>query len=251
MMRMMVLYNTDLFDQFLIYCILCVGEVDSIDDFEVGVDEECEEETKYSQLDHFIGLNGGGAIAVKRSSESVSSLSSTTLHDPTSSKVEQGEVENDEIPKNSRINDHIPGSKQGHSSDSEGSGDQRDGFDFNYRLSSREYLSPSMEKSTFSILFDYSKLKDSTFSSGSFDFMNNSTIPKTMSPRDKKHHAFADKIRMVQVNSFHSGAIWTMKFSHAGNYLCTAGHDTNVVVWSFSSKQAEEKVRPNMIGMIA
>eukprot|EP01036_Dinobryon_divergens_P028727 gene28727-37721_t len=213
------------------------GEVDSIDDFEVGVVEECEEETKYSQLDHFVGLNGGGAVAVKRNCESVSSLSSTTLHDPTTSKIDHGEeVENDEIPRNSRIHDHITGTKEGRSSDSEGSGDQRDGFDFNYRLSSREYLSPSVEKATFSLLFENSKL-----SSSSLEFMNNSSIPKTMSPRDKKHHAFADKIRMVQVNSFHSGAIWTMKFSHSGNYLCTAGHDTNVVVWSFSSKRAEKK----------
>ena len=215
-------------------------------------DDECEEETKYSSLDHFMGLNGEGNGVLKRSSESISSLSSTTMHYPATAKVD-GEVDIDEKTRTSRINDHLPGSKQGvgHSSDSEGSGEQRDGFDLNYRLSSREYLSPSMEKAAFSILFDYQKLKDSIQPGGSLDFMSHSGVPKTMSSRDKKHHAFADKLRMVQVNSFHSGAIWTMKFSHAGNYLCTAGQDTQVVVWSFSPKQTEEQVRSSIMVMTA
>lgn len=42
---------------------------------------------------------------------------------------------------------------------------------------------------------------------------------------------FKDKTRLVQTIKFHQGAIWSMKFSPCGGFLCTAGQDMNVVVW--------------------
>lgn len=42
---------------------------------------------------------------------------------------------------------------------------------------------------------------------------------------------FKDRTRAVQTIQFHEGAIWTMKFSPTGAHLCTAGQNTQVVVW--------------------
>lgn len=38
-------------------------------------------------------------------------------------------------------------------------------------------------------------------------------------------------VRVLQEFAAHEGAIWTMKFSPDGKYLCTAGQDTKVIVW--------------------
>lgn len=175
-------------------------------------------------MDHFAGLDGG---AVRRNSESVvSSLSSSTF--PSVSKrplVE--EVDADE--KN----------RLAQSTDSEGSQKKED-IDLNYRLSSQNYLSPAKEKILFNLLF-----QASTYRAGSTVSFNQRIPTRTTSPKDKRHEDFADKIHMTQKLSFHEGPIWTMKFSHSGNYLCTAGQDTRVVLWSFSQKKDDEKVLQN------
>jgi WD40 repeat protein len=46
-----------------------------------------------------------------------------------------------------------------------------------------------------------------------------------------KETKFRDKTRLVQTMKFHQGAIWAMKFSPCGAYLCTAGQDMHVVIW--------------------
>jgi WD40 repeat protein len=46
---------------------------------------------------------------------------------------------------------------------------------------------------------------------------------------------FKDKTRLVQTIKFHHGAIWCMKFSPCGKFLCTAGQDLIVVVWCVGS----------------
>lgn len=55
---------------------------------------------------------------------------------------------------------------------------------------------------------------------------------KVNTPLPVKETKFKDKTRLVQTLKFHQGAIWAMKFSPCGNYLCTAGQDLNVVIWS-------------------
>ena len=54
---------------------------------------------------------------------------------------------------------------------------------------------------------------------------------KVNSPLPAKETKFKDKTRLVQTVKFHQGAIWTMKFSPCGAYLCTGGQDMNVIVW--------------------
>ena len=39
------------------------------------------------------------------------------------------------------------------------------------------------------------------------------------------------KLRCIQNITYHKGAIYTMKFSHCGRYLCTGGNDHKVVIW--------------------
>lgn len=54
---------------------------------------------------------------------------------------------------------------------------------------------------------------------------------RSKSTLPNKSNKFKDKTRLIQTVPFHSGAVWTMKFSPSGSYLCTAGQDTNVVIW--------------------
>ena len=39
------------------------------------------------------------------------------------------------------------------------------------------------------------------------------------------------KVRCIQNITYHKGAIYTMKFSHCGRYLCTGGNDHKVIIW--------------------
>jgi WD40 repeat protein len=54
-----------------------------------------------------------------------------------------------------------------------------------------------------------------------------------------KSTKFKDKTRLVQTIKFHHGAIWAMKFSPCGAYLCTAGQDLNIVIWSVGPLPAD------------
>lgn len=54
-----------------------------------------------------------------------------------------------------------------------------------------------------------------------------------------KETKFKDKTRLVQTIKFHQGAIWAMKFSPCGAYLCTAGQDLHVVIWSVGALPAD------------
>ena len=40
------------------------------------------------------------------------------------------------------------------------------------------------------------------------------------------------ELHLIQSIHIHQGAIWAMKFSHCGMYLCTVGEDKQVIVWS-------------------
>jgi WD40 repeat protein len=60
---------------------------------------------------------------------------------------------------------------------------------------------------------------------------------RTKSTLPHKYNKFKDKTRLVQTVPFHSGAVWTMKFSPSGSYLCTAGQDTNVVIWCIGNPE--------------
>lgn len=56
-----------------------------------------------------------------------------------------------------------------------------------------------------------------------------------------KETKFKDKTRLVQTVKFHQGAIWSMKFSPCGGFLCTAGQDMNVVIWCIGSLPADAR----------
>ena len=49
-------------------------------------------------------------------------------------------------------------------------------------------------------------------------------------------------------NDVYKGAIWTMKFSPDGLYLCTGGHDSNIIIWSVGSHVNGIKVDDNSSG---
>lgn len=53
---------------------------------------------------------------------------------------------------------------------------------------------------------------------------------------------FKDRTRAVQTIDFHEGAIWTMKFSPTGAHLCTAGQNTQVVIWCVGGLPIEEVI---------
>jgi len=47
------------------------------------------------------------------------------------------------------------------------------------------------------------------------------------------------KVMLCQHLHVHTGPVWTMKFSHDGQYLATAGQDTSVLVWKVSMFSSE------------
>mmetsp|Transcript_28057 Transcript_28057/g.47180 ORF Transcript_28057/g.47180 Transcript_28057/m.47180 type:complete len:873 (+) Transcript_28057:128-2746(+) len=58
---------------------------------------------------------------------------------------------------------------------------------------------------------------------------------KVTSTLPAKENRFKEHTCLVQTLGFHRGAIWTMKVSPSGCYLCTGGQDTSVVVWRIAA----------------
>mmetsp|Transcript_11010 Transcript_11010/g.15150 ORF Transcript_11010/g.15150 Transcript_11010/m.15150 type:complete len:658 (-) Transcript_11010:100-2073(-) len=213
------------------------GEKNSFEIDELN-DESDEEDSKYSKLDDFAGLsssNTGNFGKIRRNSESVvSSLSSTTYQDP-SSKVVDGDDDDDR--KSSRALNDIESDRDDNDEEEE---EETLGIDLNYRLSSQNYLSFAEERKVFNTLFN-NEVNQASKRATSIATVFPSCPVKTTSVKDKKHNSFAEKLHLVQQIKFHEGPVWTMKFSHAGNYLCTAGQDTKVVVWALAASKDDKE----------
>ena len=56
---------------------------------------------------------------------------------------------------------------------------------------------------------------------------------KTLSNNSSNNNSsnLLQKVRCIQNITHHKGAIYTMKFSHCGRYLCTGGNDHKVIIW--------------------
>ena len=60
---------------------------------------------------------------------------------------------------------------------------------------------------------------------------------------NKSEQSLSDLKLSQGVLSAHTGPIWTMKFSHDGSYLATAGQDSTVFVWLVIGSPAELSAR--------
>jgi len=220
-----------------------LGEKNSYEIDELS-DESDEEDSKYSKLDDFAGLsssNAGNLGKNRTNSESVvSSLSSTTYQDPSSHKMSVVESVDDERKSPGAINDI----ESDRDDDDDETPQETPGIDLNYRLSSQNYLSFAEERKVFNCLFN--ETNQTTKRPSNIATVFPSCLARTTSVKDKKHIAFADKLHLVQQIKFHDGPLWTMKFSHAGNYLCTAGQDKRVVVWALAASK-DDKVPSSYI----
>ena len=56
---------------------------------------------------------------------------------------------------------------------------------------------------------------------------------------NRKMYKEFTELRLVQTLHAHEDAVWTMKFSHAGEYLATAGQDRIVRVWALDRERAD------------
>jgi WD40 repeat protein len=188
--------------------------------------DSSDDENKYTQLQDFVGLSSPPSNRHSNNDEQVSQRESVMSSlSSLSEQQEQGRNEHVEAQRRGSLESASSYTEEVINNIEIGSFLPNDKND----LKNDEFYD---EAAIFNILFE-----SNNSSVGIDNLFYKEKVKVNVSRKSDKNSMFQDKLRLVQTLKYHDGPIYTMKFSHSGEYLCTAGADTKLIVWCIGKIQ--------------